>query len=52
MQALDLDLEYKIIHRAINVKAKLHRLQITNNNTCPLCLKACETIAHFLFIVS
>ena len=47
MQALYLDLEYKIIHRAINVKAKLHRLQITNNNTCPLCLKACETIAHF-----
>ena len=36
MQALDLDLEYKIIHRAIDVKAKLHRFQITNNNTCPL----------------
>ena len=49
MQALDLDLEYKIIHRAITVKAKLHRFQLTNNNTCPLCLKACETISH-LFV--
>ena len=49
MQALDLDLEYKIIHRAITVKAKLHRFQLTNNNTCPPCLKACETISH-LFV--
>ena len=46
MQALDLDLEYKIIHQGINHKAKLHRFQIANSNACPPCLKACETIAH------
>ena len=33
MQASDLDLEYKIVHRAINFKTKLHRLQIFNNNS-------------------
>ena len=37
MNAFDLDLEYKIIHRAINVKPKLKRLHITNNDHCNLC---------------
>ena len=46
IQSFDLDREYKIIHQAIIIWAKLHRLQITNNDTCPRCLKASETIAH------
>ena len=46
MNAFDLDLEYKIIHRAINVKPKLKRLHITNNYHCNLCNQHAETFEH------
>ena len=46
IQASDLDLAYKVMHRSINVKAKLKRLQIVTDDTCPLCYNASETIEH------
>ena len=46
MNAFDLDLEYKIIHMAINVKPKLKRLHITNNDHCNLCNQHAETFEH------
>ena len=49
IQASDLDLAYKVMHRSINVKAKLKRLKIVTDDTCPLCYNASETIEH-LFV--
>ena len=46
MNAFDLDLEYKIIHMAINVKPKLKGLHITNNHHCNLCNQHVETFEH------
>ena len=45
MQTFNLDLEYKIIHQAINVKGELHRY---NNDTFPHCFKACEIVSLFV----
>ena len=45
----DLDLAYKIIHRAFFVKTKLKHLNIILDDTCPLCSNAPETIEQ-LFV--
>ena len=49
IQASDLDLAYKVMHRSINVKAKLKRLNIVTDDTCSLCYNASEKIEH-LFV--
>ena len=49
MNAFYLDLEFKIIHRAINVKPKLKRLHILNNDHCNLGNQHAETFEH-LFV--
>ena len=47
MQPSDLNFAYKLMHRAINVKAKLKTFKMINEDSCPLCFKVPETIAHF-----
>ena len=49
LQASDLDLEYKLIHRALNVKTKLKRFHITSDDHCTLCNQHAETYEH-LFV--
>ena len=49
MNAFDLDLEFKIIHRAINVKPKLKCLHILKNDHCNLCNQHAETF-EILFV--
>ena len=52
MNAFDLDLEYNIIHRDINVTPKkIKRLHILNNDHCNLCNQYAETLNIFLFNV-